>query len=181
MNDDSYVISLKRDNGKLGFLFPIMSVTALIILIVLINVIPLLFLGNYIFFTLMISLGLIFLEVKLVRSLKVEYEIEINGDNVSVGKIIDGKKRDDLAEFSLRQCEFIGPVTADEFKYDSEKSDFVLNCTSKRNIEMDEAVWFFYVPENSYKYTVVFEFDAQMYPIVRRYNAHRTYSRNMRG
>ena len=181
MNDDSYVISLKRDNGKIGFLFPILSVTALIILIVLINIIPLLFFGNYIFFTGMASLGLIFLEVKLIRSLRVEYELEINGELVSVGKIIDGKKRVDLAGFSLRQCEFIGPVTADDFKYDSEKADFVLNCTSLRKFELNDTTWFFYVPENNYTYIVVFEFDAQMYPIFRRYNAHRTFTRNMRG
>ena len=166
---------VKRDNGRLGKIFPIVSITSLVIFLIFLNGIPILLGMNIIYFTGMISFGLCYLIYRVIKNQNVEYEISIINDTFSVTKIRAGKKRIDLASFSIRSCEYIGPVDNGRYNDDLIKADFSFNCTSLRDIdEKDPVNWYAFVSESNLKYMVFFEIEDDMYPLFRRYNAHRT-------
>ncbi len=167
---------VKRDNGKLGKLFPVFSITAFILFAVIFNLAPIiLFNYNGIYFTGMLTLGVGYLVFRAIKNLNIEFEYEILNDMMTFTKILNGKKRIVLTEFSIRNCEFIGPVTEDRFIDDADRTDFSFNCTGKRDVDIDsDMVWYTLVSDNSGRYAVFFDFSYDMYPIFRRYNAHRT-------
>ena len=170
-NDFTFEESVHRDNGKMGVLFPILSVSALIIFIFFFNLIPIVVFGqNIIFVTGMISFGLCYLVYRACRKLKFDYEIEIINDSFSITKVIAQKKRMELCDFSIKECEHIGPVTEERFIDDKFKCDFDFNCTSKRNFEVNDDTWYAIVPAQGFKYAVIFEFRKPMYKIFRRFN-----------
>ena len=51
MEDLFFEKTVKRDNGKMGKIFPVVSITALVIFAVFLNGIPILFGYNIIYFT----------------------------------------------------------------------------------------------------------------------------------
>jgi len=175
MEDLFFERNIKRDQGSLGIVFPILAGLALLIFLAFFNVIPILMGFNIIYFTGMISFGLIYLLYRVCRNvLKVEYELSITEDSFEVVKIIDARKREDLVEFSIKDCEYIGSVTSDRFKEDLEKADFSLNCTSKRKYNLSDDIWYALVTADHSKYMVVFEYEEDMYPMFRRYNPRGT-------
>ena len=102
------------------------------------------------------------------------YEIEISNDLFEASRIIANKKREDLASFSLKDCEFIGPVTSDRYAEDSGKSEFVLNITKDRKVQISEDTWYCFVSQSGVKYIVAFTFKDEMYSVFRRYNPRNT-------
>ncbi len=174
MEDLFYEKCVKRDQGKVGKLFPVVSITALIIFMVFFNGIPILFGYNIIYFTGMISFGLCYLVYRLIKNMNVEYQIEITNDNFEVTKVTNQKKLDLLADFSIKECEYIGAVTSDRFKDDAEQSEYVLNCTEKREYDISDDVWYVFLTQDRVKFIVVFDFDTEMYPMFRRYNPRGT-------
>ena len=89
----SYQNVVKRDNGKLGILFPIFSITALVIFIVFFNAIPILLGINIIYFTGMISFGLSYLVYRLIKNQNVVFDITSDGDDLTINRIKGGRKR----------------------------------------------------------------------------------------
>lgn len=174
MEDQFYENNVKRDQGTMGKLFPVFSITALVILLVFLNGIPILFGYNIIYFTGMISFGLCYLLYRTIKNMNVEYSIEITNDNFEVSKITNKKKIDVLADFSIRDAEYIGSVTSDRFNEDLNKSQFVLNCTSKREYEISDDNWYVFLKQEGVDFIVIFEFEPEMYPILRRYNPRKT-------
>lgn len=174
MEDLFYENCVKRDHGTMGKLFPVLSITALVIFMVFLNGIPILFGYNIIYFTGMISFGLCYLEYSLIKNLNIEYQIEITNDSFEVTKITNQKKLDLLADFSIKDCEYIGPVTSDRFTDDLEKSEYSLNCTSNRVYNISDDIWYVFITQDKIKFTVVFNFNEEMYPIFRRYNPRGT-------
>lgn len=174
MNDYIYEDLVQKDNGRMGFLFPILSYTAFIIFAVLFNVVPILLGFNIIYFTGMISFGIWYLIFRLNKNLKVEYEISIVNDQFTVTSITNGKKREILADFSLRDADYIGPVTKDRFSTDKEKAAFTLNTTGFESIPNSDDVWYILVNEGNYRFIEAFNFKDEMYQNFRRYNPRGT-------
>ena len=174
MEDFFYENNVKRDHGKMGKVFPVVSIISLVIFLVFFNGVPILFGYNIIYFTGMISFGLCYLEYRLIKNLDVEYQIEITNDRVEMSKVTNKKKIDMLADFSIKECEYIGPVSSDRFEEDLRQSDFSLNCTSKRDWITCNDLWYFYLTQDKTPFIIIFEFDEQMYTVFRRYNPRGT-------
>ena len=175
MEDYFYESNVKRDQGKIGVLFPVFSIIALIIFIVFLNTIPILLGFNIIYFTGMISFGLCYLLYRMIKNLhNVEYQIEITNDMFEAARVTNQKKLEVLADFSLKDTEFIGPVTSDRFRDDISNSDFNLNCTSKREYEIKDDIWYIKVVQDRNVYNLIFEFEPEMYQVFRRYNPRGT-------
>ena len=91
-----------------------------------------------------------------------------------MSKITNGKKRELLADFSIKECESIGPITSDKFNDDIDKVDYALNCTSKRDYDVCDDIWYVFLTQEKVKYILIFDYDSEMYPIFRRYNPRAT-------
>ncbi|MBP5180853.1 MAG: hypothetical protein J6127_06165 [Clostridiales bacterium] len=174
MEDLFYESNVKRDQGTMGKLFPVFSIIALVIFLVFLNGIPILLGFNIIYFTGMVSFGLCYLVYRAIKSLNVEYSIEITNDSFEVSKITNTKKIDILADFSIKEAEYIGSVTSDRFNEDLGKAQFTLNCTSKRQYEISDDNWYVFLKQEGVDYIVIFEFDPEMYLMFRRYNPRKT-------
>ncbi len=174
MNDYCYEELVTKNNGQMGFLFPIFSYTAFTIFAVFFNVVPMFYGLNIIYFTGMISFGIWYLIYRLNKNLKVEYEISIVNDQFTVTSITNGKKREVLADFSIRDADYIGPVTKDRFSTDKEKAAFTLNSTGEREVPINEDVWYILVNGGNYKFIETFNFKGEMYSNFRRYNPRAT-------
>lgn len=174
MEDLFYDKTVERDQGKMGKLFPVFSIIALIIFMVFLNVIPILFGFNIIYFTGMLSFGLCYLLYRVIKSFIVEYQIEITNDQFDVSKVTNHKKIELLASFSLKECEYLGSVTSDRFNEDLDKAEYSLNCTSKRIYDISDDIWYISITQDKVRYNLIFEFDPEMYPIFRRYNPRGT-------
>ncbi|MBR2524807.1 MAG: hypothetical protein IKE53_10290 [Clostridiales bacterium] len=124
MIQDSFIeVHYKRKNGVYGILFTIFSIIALLIVITVLNVVPIFMGYNIIYFTGLISFGLCYLVYLINKKQHLVYEIEISNDEFDVARIIANKKREELASFSIKDCEYIGPVTSDRFSEDSANSE----------------------------------------------------------
>ncbi|MBO4243421.1 MAG: hypothetical protein J5883_09105 [Clostridiales bacterium] len=165
---------VKRDNGRLGKLFSVVTVIALVIFIIFFTLIPMLFGYNIIFVTGMLSFGLSYLIYRLIKNQNKEYELSIVNDQFTITRITNGKKRDLLVDTSIRDCEYIGPVTSDRYNDDLQNSSYCLNCTDVRE-PAGEDYWYLFCGESSYKYMVKFNYEEEMYELFRRYNIRRTY------
>ena len=166
--------TVKRDLGNKRKVFPVVIITALVIFLVFLNGIPILFGFNIIYFTGMISFGLCYLVYRIIKSLNIEYEISLTNEEFEASKIINLKKKELLASFSIKDCEYIGSVTSDRFKEDLEKADFTLNCTSKTEYDISDDNWYVCITQERVRYNLVFEFDPEMYQNFRRYNPRGT-------
>ena len=102
MLDDIFVeLSYKRNGGRYRIVFIICSSIALLIFLAVLNVIPIIMGYNVIFFTGLISFGLVYLLYRLIRHTDMVYEIELSNDIFDTARIIAGKKREELASFSV--------------------------------------------------------------------------------
>ena len=177
MIQDSFVeLCVKRDNKKYRITFAVAASIALLLIIVVINVLPIAMGHNIIYFTGLISFGLIYLLYRIIRNMNMEYEIEISNDTFDVARIIARRKREDLASFSVKDCDYIGPVTADRFGNDRNVSEFVLNVTPDTNLKISDENWYALVNQSGDKYMIVFTFKDEMYPVFKRYNPRNTAS-----
>lgn len=167
--------SVKRDYGRMGILFPVFSITALVIFLVFLNGIPIIFGFNIIFFTGTVSLLLSYLLYRIIKGIRnTEYQIEITNDRFEISKVTDQKKIEVLAGLSIRDCEYIGPVTSDRFGSDLKEAEYSLNCTSKREYDLSDDIWYLCITQEKVRYNIIFEFDEQMYQVFRRYNPRGT-------
>lgn len=174
MEDLYFDKTVKRDNGPLGKVFPVVSIIAAVLFIVFFNAIPILMGVNIIYFTGMVSLGVGYLVYRANVSLRVEYQIEITNDQFELTKITNNKKNDLLADFSIKEAEYIGCVTSDRFNDDLSKSEFCVNATALKQYCINENNWYIFITQNKTSFIIVFPFDEEMYPIFRRYNPRGT-------
>ncbi|MBR6210625.1 MAG: hypothetical protein IKQ81_05705 [Clostridiales bacterium] len=108
--------------------------------------------------------------VILIQRRYVEYEIEIVNDLFTVTKIVGKKKRVDLAEFSVKDCDYIGPVTEDRYESDYKRAELKLAITEKREYPITDDTWYALVNRPDFKYLVAFPFKPEMFQVFRRYN-----------
>ncbi len=175
MIQDSFIEShIVRDNGTKGVLFKVFIIITAAIFIVLLNLVPILLGINIIFITGMLSAAIVWGVVVLIRRQYVEYEIEISNELFNVARIFARSKREELAEFSIRDCEYIGPVTCDRFSSDRRDSEFELKVTSNSDFPVTDDYWYTFVNSEGVKYIVIFHFKPEMYKVFRRYNPRNT-------
>lgn len=175
MLDDIFVeLSYRRNGGKYRIVFIICSSIALLIFLAVLNVIPIIMGYNVIFFTGLISFGLVYLLYRLIRHTDMVYEIELSNDIFDTARIIAGRKREELASFSVKDCEYIGPVTVDRFSKDRDNAEFLLNVTDSSKLEISDRNWYALVTQTGVKYIVAFTFKDDMYKSFRRYNPRNT-------
>ncbi|MFA6828016.1 MAG: hypothetical protein WCQ74_00590, partial [Saccharofermentanales bacterium] len=112
MIDEIFIERLtKRKLSSIDFVYFLFVISGSFIFAVALNYIPFLFGWNIIFITGVLTIGFGFLIYLLLRRRMVEYEMILTNDNVSITRIVSKKIREELADFSLRDCEYIGSVT----------------------------------------------------------------------
>ena len=116
--------------------------------------------------------------VIIIKREKKEYEIEISNDLVDCAVIHGDNKRDDLVSFSLKECDYIGPVTSDRFNSDVENANYVLKMTDFKNFDIVDDYWYWAVTSEGLKLVVVFMYKDEMYQVFRRYNPRNTIPMN---
>lgn len=176
MEDLQYELYSVRKHGKNKIFFKICSILTLIAIAAPINIVPLLMGYNYIYFTGLFTMFLCFLLNRIFKSLNVAYEMTAKNDLFAVSKIVDEKKRTELATFSVKDCERIGSIEEPEYQKNSTNVDFVINVTEYKDFYSikDQDVWYMFFKEGNLRLMVVFPMSSELYTIFRRYNAHRT-------
>ena len=175
MLQDSFIeTSVKRKTGFTEVFFNTFLVTACILTVFFVNFIPLSLGYNAWFITGIISFGIVAGVVIIIKRESKIYEIEMSNDLVDCAVIHSDNKRDDLMSFSIKDCEYIGPVTSDRFESDKNNSNLVIKMTDFKNFDIDEKYWYFLVTNEGYKIMIVFHYKEEMYPVFRRYNPRGT-------
>ncbi len=175
MIDEIFIERLtKRKLSSIDFVYFLFVISGSFIFAVALNYIPFLFGWNIIFITGVLTIGFGFLIYLLLRRRMVEYEMILTNGNVSITRIVSKKIREELADFSLRDCEYIGSVTSERFTSDKKKSNFTINITSKRKYEICDDNWYYFASMGGYSCVIVFEFVPSLYKSFRRFNARKT-------
>ncbi len=176
MLQDSFIESLtERKNGAKGAVFIISSTLLCLILIVLITFIPFLFWGPEVWpITAFVCVALVFGLYRILKRQHKEYELEISNDIFECAVISGKEKRDELVSFSLKECEYIGPVTSDRFNSDRKNANFLVRLTERTEFPIDDDHWYCCLTQDGYKFVVVFVFKPEMYKVFRRYNPRAT-------
>ena len=179
MLQDSFIeSSVVRKTGFTEVFFNTFLISAAIALVFFINFIPITFGLNIWFITGIISFGIVAGVVVIIKREKKIYEIEISNDLVDCAVIHGDNKRDDLASFSLKECDYIGPVTSDRFNSDVENANYVLKMTDFKNFDIADDYWYWDVTTEGLKLVVVFMYKDEMYQVFRRYNPRNTIPMN---
>lgn len=175
MLQDSFIeTSVKRKTGFTEVFFNTFLVTACILTVFFVNFIPFSLGYNAWFITGIISFGIVAGVVIIIKRESKIYEIEMSNDLVDCAVIHSDNKRDDLMSFSIKDCEYIGPVTSDRFESDKNNSNLVIKMTDFKNFDIDEKYWYFLITNEGYKIMIVFHYKEEMYPVFRRYNPRGT-------
>ncbi len=172
--DSVYEDIVKRDSGTIGKVFPVLSIVGLVIFGLIANVLPILMGVNIIFFTGMLTLAAGCVIWVLNRKFKTEFEISLVNDQLTATRIIAMSKREELMYFTIRDCEFIGPVTSDRYKDDREHCEYAVNCTETREPQMIDGNWYMLINNGGSRYMLIFRFNEDIYPLLRRYNPRAT-------
>ncbi len=179
MLQDSFIeTSVIRKTGFTEVFFNTFLIAAAIALVFFVNFIPITFGLNIWFITGIISFGIVAGVVIIIKREKKEYEIEISNDLVDCAVIHGDNKRDDLVSFSLKECDYIGPVTSDRFNSDVENANYVLKMTDFKNFDIVDDYWYWAVTSEGLKLVVVFMYKDEMYQVFRRYNPRNTIPMN---
>jgi hypothetical protein len=175
MLQDSFIeTSVKRKTGFTEVFFNTFLVTACILTVFFVNFIPFSLGYNAWFITGIISFGIVAGVVIIIKRESKIYEIEMSNDLVDCAVIHSDNKRDDLMSFSIKDCEYIGPVTSDRFESDKNNSNLVIKMTEFKNFDIDDKYWYFLITNEGYKIMIVFHYKEEMYPVFRRYNPRGT-------
>lgn len=175
MLQDSFIeTSVKRKTGFTEVFFNTFLVTACILTVFFVNFIPFSLGYNAWFITGIISFGIVAGVVIIIKRESKIYEIEMSNDLVDCAVIHSDNKRDDLMSFSIKDCEYIGPVTSDRFESDKNNSNLVIKMTDFKNFDIDDKYWYFLITNEGYKIMIVFHYKEEMYPVFRRYNPRGT-------
>ncbi len=175
MLQDSFIeTSVKRKNGIAEVVFNTFLVTTAIIAVFFAFLIPIYTGENLYFISGILAFGIVAGTVVLIKRQHKEYEIEMSNDLVDCAVILGTNKRDELISFSLKDCEYIGPVSSDRFKSDKEKANIVIKMTDYKEFDIDEKYWYWLLPTEGIKVLIVFIYKEEMYPVFRRYNPRGT-------
>ena len=175
MLQDSFIEVHFKKEDKNKRIFTVVWIICLIFIILLVNFLPILFGFPYLFLlTVSISVALVYGFLFLKKRLVKEYQIEITNEYFEISRIVGDSNCQELLNFSIKDCEFIGPVTDDRYKDYISKVDFNLNITPDDVLVTKEENWAVYLVQEGKKFLVAFPFKEEMYPVFRRYNPRGT-------
>ena len=175
MLQDSFVeTSVKRKNGISEVLFNTFIITTAIIAVFFAFLIPIYTGYNLYFISGILAFGIVAGTIVLIKRQHKEYEVEISNDLVDCAVILGDNKRDELISFSLKDCEYIGPVTSDRFNSDRENANIVIKMTDYKQFDIEDTYWYWLLPTEGIKVMIVFMYKEEMYPVFRRYNPRGT-------
>ena len=176
MLQDSFIEGLvERKNGINGVIYTVTAIIVSIILIVVINLVSFMFFGSDVWpITSFASVALIFGLVWLLKQQHKEYEYEMSNDVFDCAAIKGKNKREELICFSIKECEYIGPVTSERFNRDRSQANITLKLTDLADFPIDEKDWYFYMTHEGIRFVVVFIYKPEMYQVFRRYNPRAT-------
>jgi len=175
MLQDSFIETcVKRVNGFSEVIFNTFLITATIITVFFVNFIPFSLGFNQFYITGIISFLIVAGVVVLIKRQTKEYEMEISNDLVDCAIIHSDSKRDELISFSLKDCEYIGPVTSDRYESDKNNADVFIKMTDYKKFDIEDKYWYFYITNEGIKIMIVFMYKEKMYPVFRRYNPRGT-------
>ena len=175
MLQDSFIETcVKRVNGFSEVIFNTFLITATIITVFFVNFIPFSLGFNQFYITGIISFLIVAGVVVLIKRQTKEYEMEISNDLVDCAIIHSDSKRDELISFSLKDCEYIGPVTSDRYESDKNNADVFIKMTDYKKFDIEDKYWYFYITNEGIKILIVFMYKESMYPVFRRYNPRGT-------
>ena len=175
MYEDSFIESHVTRNGGKNIVLRLMAIAGLIAAILAINIFGVSMFGfAALYITMMLSVTLIFLFVFMFKRSYTEYEIEISNDNVNVAKILGQSSRQELMDFSIKDCIYIGPVTDDRYESDLKNTTLKLAVTEKKDYPIEEDIWYMIYKEDEFVCMLVFQFKPEMYKVFRRYNPRNT-------
>lgn len=169
---DTFIeVNIKRDNGKKGVVYIILLFIVAALILTALYAVPIV-LGFYelLYASIPLTALVIWGLIVLIQRRYVEYEIEIVNDLFTVTKIVGKKKRVDLVEFSVKDCDHIGPVTEDRYESDYKRAELKLAITEKREYPITDDTWYALVSRSDFKYLVAFPFQPDMFQVFRRYN-----------
>ncbi len=167
---------VKRDNGKNGIAYKMLLIIMAAIILATLYGVPLV-LGFYelLYASIPLTFVLFWVIIVLFRNQYIEYEIEIVNDTFTASKIAGKKKRIDLVDFSVKECDYIGPVTEERYQSDLGKAELKLALTENRDYPITEDTWYALVSGSDFKYLVAFPFKPEMFQVFRRYNPRNVY------
>ena len=175
MLQDSFIeTSVKRKNGLTEVVFNTFLIAIAIIAIFFAFFVNFLIGENYFFISGIVSFGIVAGVVILIKRQSKIYEIEISNDLVDCATILGDNKREELVSFSLKDCEYIGPVTSDRFNSDKESANIVIKMTEYKQFVIDDNHWYWLFTDEGMKILIVFMYKEEMYPVFRRYNPRNT-------
>ena len=175
MLQDSFIeTSVKRKNGLTEVVFNTFLIAIAIIAIFFAFFVNFLIGENYFFISGIVSFGIVAGVVILIKRQSKIYEIEISNDLVDCATILGDNKREELVSFSLKDCEYIGPVTSDRFNSDKESANIVIKMTEYKQFDIDDNHWYWLFTDEGMKILIVFMYKEEMYPVFRRYNPRNT-------
>ena len=175
MLQDSFIeTSVKRKNGLTEVIFNTFLIAIAIVAIFFAFFVNFLIGENYFFISGIVSFGIVAGVVILIKRQSKIYEIEISNDLVDCATILGDNKREELVSFSLKDCEYIGPVTSDRFNSDKESANIVIKMTENKQFDIDDNHWYWLFTDEGMKILIVFMYKEEMYPVFRRYNPRNT-------
>ena len=175
MLQDSFIeTSVKRKNGLTEVIFNTFLIAIVIVAIFFAFFVNFLIGENYFFISGIVSFGIVAGVVILIKRQSKIYEIEISNDLVDCATILGDNKREELVSFSLKDCEYIGPVTSDRFNSDKESANIVIKMTECKQFDIDDNHWYWLFTDEGMKILIVFMYKEEMYPVFRRYNPRNT-------
>ena len=176
MLEDTFIESLVvRKNGINGVIFNVTAVVVAIMLIAVINVYPWLNWGSDVIpVTSFASVAIVFGLIWLLKHQKKEYEFEMSNDYFECAAIKGKEKREELVSFSIKECEYIGPVTSERFDKDRQQAVITLKLTELSDFPINDDHWYFCLTHEGIRMVIVFVFKPEMYKVFRRYNPRAT-------
>ena len=175
MLQDSFIeTSVKRKNGLTEVIFNTFLIAIAIVAIFFAFFVNFLIGENYFFLSGIVSFGIVAGVVILIKRQSKIYEIEISNDLVDCATILGDNKREELVSFSLKDCEYIGPVTSDRFNSDKESANIVIKMTEYKQFDVDDNHRYWLFTDEGMKILIVFMYKEEMYPVFRRYNPRNT-------
>ena len=175
MLQDSFIeTSVKRKNGISEVMFNTFLITADIIAIFFVFYLPIIIGENLFFISGILAFGIVAGSIILIKRQHKEYEIEMSNDLVDCAVILGDNKREELISFSLKDCDYIGPVTSDRFKQDKEKATILIRMTDYKEFDIDDKYWYWYLTNEGIRLMIVFIYKEEMYPVFRRFNPRGT-------
>ena len=164
MLQDSFIEGLvERKNGINGVIYTVTAIVVALVLVVIINLVPFMFIGSDVWpITSFASVALIFGLVWLLKQQHKEYEYEMSNDVFDCATIKGKNKREELVCFSIKECEYIGPVTSERFSRDKSQANITLKLTDLADFPSDEKYWYFYLTHEGIRFVIVFMYKPEM-------------------